>query len=145
MTKQELLTNAVETAARETIQWWSNACSDMGFQYEESFYDVDSKAAKAFEEFKKICANTEYAKEAMADWFHSDIDSIINCTGDHIYDHAIMIRTNPAGFAKDIDQDVIFIMICEEIKATNYGTDIKGAMTRMIVEHRKHLERKKAR
>ena len=144
MTKQELLTNAVEIAARETMQWWSNACGDMGYYFEESYHDDGSAAVKAFKEFKKTCADETCAKEAMADWFHSDVDTIVDCTGDHIYDHATMIQSNPAGFAKDVDHNVIFIMICEEIKATNYGNDIKGAMTRMIVDHRQRLEKKKA-
>jgi len=142
----ELVTNAVEKAAEETMQWWSDACGDMGYNFDQNYFmDDDSAANKAYRSFLKTCANKEYANEAMADWFHSDVDSIVDCTGDHIFDHASMIRSNPAGFAKHIDHDVIFIMICEQIKATNFGNDIKGAMTRMIVDHRERLEKKKAR
>ena len=139
-----LLANAIDIAANETMQWWSNACGDMGYYFEESYHDDGSAAVKAFKEFKKTCADITYAKDAMADWFHSDVDSIVDCCGDHIFDHASMIKSNPAGFGKHIKHDAIFIMICERIMETNYGNDIKGAMTRMIVDHTQRMEKASA-
>lgn len=141
MTKEELLKKAVEHEASEIESWWANAAGDMGYYYEESF--SSGSAQKAFKSFLNSCASKEIAREAMADWFHSDVDTIVDCCGDRIYDAATMIRSNPAGFAKEKTHAEIFIMVCEECRGVKqpHATDWDKAMSRLILQEKNHQEK----
>lgn len=139
--KDFLLKNAIEIASHEVEQWWQNAAGDMGYYYDENYMDDDSAANKAFKSFLKHCDNKEIAKEAMADWFYDDVSSIVDCCGDRIYDEVTMIRTNPAGFAKDKTHSEVFIAVCEYCRDHGNGTNWKSAMSRMIMEEKLHVEK----
>lgn len=145
ITKAELFDNAVEHAASEVYQWWTNAAGDIGYDFDPNLYGTTSKLKKIYNRLKREGLDKYALQDAMADYIFDDEDSISDCCGDRIHDEATQIKSNPAGFAKDMFHDEIMIAICKKMIKKCNGESIKNSMNKMIAEHEKWLVKAKER
>ena len=127
-----LFDSNLENAAREIETWWDNAAADMGQCFYPNLHDADSPVMVHYHSLLQSGVPGFEAKESVADWFHSDVDTIVDCCGDRIYDETTRMETDWGKMVKS--RDHIFIEICRKCKSNGMDSE---AMDKLIERHSK--------
>jgi len=132
-----ILEKAIEHAAREVFHGLSDAAGDMGYSFHPSC--CNSKMKKKWDELKADGLSDEICKDAMADYYYDDEDSMHDLAGDRIFDEAQELVKESGK-----ERNELFIMIATEVKKICYGGAVEKAMDKLIAEHVKMKEKKDA-
>jgi len=117
--------NEIETLAREILNGLEDAAGDMGFSFHPMF--CNKRALARWNEMKDEGISIEYRKDAMADWFYDDVDSMADLAGDRIFDAACDLASK-----SEKTRDEYFILIANKAKEITYASSIKKAMDKLI-------------
>jgi len=121
----------IERNVSEMLHGLADAAGDFGYDFHPSF--GNPKALIYWNELKKSGVKKDHLKDAMADWFYNDVDTMADLAGDRLHDLACT-------FTKKMNKkrDELFIILAKEAKKQTYVNAIKKAMDILIERHQRN-------